>query len=85
MTVVKDDVVIEKISDLSENDNIKLVLSGYDSSYDGIAAIVQYGENNKIINITSQNIKGSAVEYTDNSTLDATVLKDVKKKDMLHY
>lgn len=79
MTVVKDDVVIEKISDLSENDNIKLVLSGYDSSYDGIAAIVQYGENNKIINITSQNIKGSAVEYTDNSTLDATVLKDVKK------
>ena len=79
MTVTKNGVSVENISQLSEGDKIELVLSGYDSSYNGMAVVAQYGTGNKLMGVSYENITGSAVNYTDNSKLECNVLKGVEK------
>lgn len=77
MAILKGDERVEDISEVKKGDTLKLVLSGFDSSYDGIAGIAQYDQYGNFLGTTSHNIKGDAVKYGDSTSFEATVLDNV--------
>lgn len=83
MAIEKNGVVVDKMSELSAGDSIDLVLSGYDTSYDGHAVIGQYDDNGALIDVQYIPVQGKAVEGTKfdqaiESIISATVLDDTK-------
>lgn len=77
MAIFKGDEKLEDMSEVQKGDTVKLVLSGFDSSYDGIAGIAQYDKYGNFLGTTSHNIKGDAVKYGDFTSFEATVLDNV--------
>ena len=70
MSLNKDDVAVEDMSELKEGDKIELVLSGYDSNYEGNAFICQYDKDGTLITVDTLPLKGEAVQGT---TLDEAI------------
>jgi len=78
MAVEKNNTPVKAMSELAEGDTIRLVLNGYDSSYDGTAMIAQYAESGALIHVAAVPVQGSAVKYEDESYIETTVKAGVK-------
>jgi len=78
MEVEKNGTPVKKMADLAEGDTVKLVLNGYDSGYDGMAMIAQYGEGGALLYVTAIPVQGSAVKYEDEDFIEAIVQKGAK-------
>ena len=83
MAIEKAGKAVEGMSELNAGDDIELVLSGWDSNYEGNAFVCQYDENGYIVKLDTLPLKGESEEGTIideaiESKLPTTVAQDAE-------